>query len=283
MEQNTPAFPKIIGHRGCVMALPAPYQNTLKAFKKSLTLADGFEADIVKSANGTLYMMHPTRMMGSKIISDLKHHLDTKIDDASFFEDLLDTDIEELRLKDASHIPTFEETLDLFMQHILDKPNALFNIELKSPDVAAAVCGILNPLLKLGKIYPHNFIISSFEHSQLSTIQKELPFVPRGLLFAHKEHDGTAHYKALTASYLKNAAHLEASYGILPTGALDKAAINALKKHSLDLIVWTESEKADPKLEQHLELALHSGILKAIIADNPREVSCLINTLISSL
>ncbi len=265
------------------MAPPAPYQNSLSAFSKSLTLSDGFESDVVKSADGTLYMMHPTRMQGTEIISDLNHHLKTQTRCKSFFEDLSDKDIAELKLKDGSHIPTFKETLALLAENIPTHPNTLFNIEFKSSEVAAPVCRMLLPLIQAGKIHPHNILVSSFDHSQLSIIQKELPFVPRGLLFAHKAHDGIAHYKALSAPYLKQATQYGATYGILPTGALNKTVINTLKSHNLDLIIWTESEKADPKLEQHLELALASGILRAVIADNPREVSCLISNLISSL
>lgn len=264
------------------MPEPAPYQNTLGAYNKALSYHNGFECDACLSKDGTVYMIHPTRLQDNRIESDLNHHLQSPFEPPRFFEDLTDKEIQNIKLKDGAPIPTLTQTLALFADHVRKHPELLLNIELKSQGVASPVANALIPFIKEGFLATENVMISTFNHEELAIMHQLLPHVPRGLLFAHRQHAGTAYYTSLSSQRLKNAASHQAHYAILPTGALTQTGLNLLKLQGMQLMLWTESEKADPKLKEHLASALRSGILKAVIADNPREVTCLINSLISS-
>lgn len=268
--------PLILGHRGCVIASCIPYQNTMDAYIYALDRADGFECDVVRSKDGSLYLMHPTRVQNGRIISDINHHLATLISPHTFFEELSDKDVHALTLKDGSSIPLLKDILPLFK----NRTDKTLNLELKSPQVAQATCNMLKAHIQQGHITTDQLIISSFDHNQLPIVQKHLPQAPLGLLYTHSTHAGLPPYKDFKQDNIPIG--LGASYAILPTGAFPELDLALLKHAQMQLILWTESEQADPRMREHLEQALASGMLKAIIADNPEETQCLIHTLTSS-
>lgn len=151
---------KIIGHRGLKGYEP---ENTLRAFKKGVELGvKCFELDIY-NVEGRAIVFHDCRLErctnGSGRISEKS--------------------LEYLRNLDAGSgekIPFLEEVLELC------GPDIEINIELKGLGTTAIVAEVVNKFMKKPGWSNENFLISSFDHTQLVTYNELAPNLRLGAL-----------------------------------------------------------------------------------------------------
>ena len=166
-------YPLIFGHRGC-MGEGYPPENTLAAFKLCLDAgADGIELDIHASSDGVLIVHHDTtleRMTDSTLII-AEHTADA---------------IREHKV-DGEIIPTLEETFELITPYLIENPDFILNIELKSEDTAHALYRFLDQHMGQNNCSYHNIIVSSFDHGLLKEIYKQNDAIPIGVLFEEAE------------------------------------------------------------------------------------------------
>ncbi len=148
---------RVFGHRGAKGYLP---ENTLESIEKALGFqVDGIEIDVHLCASGELVVFHDftldrmtdgTGEVGKHILQELK----------------------KLRVNGGFQIPTLEEVLNL-----IDK-KCLLNIELKGKHTAAKASEIIDYYVTNNGWDYTNFIVSSFQHTELESvfqINKKIP------------------------------------------------------------------------------------------------------------
>ncbi|MFO1487118.1 MAG: glycerophosphodiester phosphodiesterase family protein [Verrucomicrobiota bacterium] len=148
------------GHRGARGHEP---ENTLRSIRKALELgADGIEVD-VHLADGELMVIHD-RTLGRT--TNGRGFVSRKT-------------FAQLRALDAGRgeqIPTLAEVFDTV------KHRAVINVELKGPRTAAPVVKLIERYVgELGWRYDE-FLVSSFDHKQLSAARKLQPKIRLGAL-----------------------------------------------------------------------------------------------------
>ena len=152
-----------IGHRGARGHLP---ENTLPSFEHAINVGcDWVELDVYH-VDGELLVIHDESVdrttNGSGLVSKLS--------------------FDQLRALDAGgghSIPTLQEVIDL-----VDRRCGI-NVELKGPATAKPVGDLLSKYC-LGNWVPRDFLISSFNHTELKLAD---PTYPRGVLFAKRLPD----------------------------------------------------------------------------------------------
>ena len=152
----------IFAHRG---ASAYCLENSISSFKKALELnVEYIELDIQVCKSGELIVIHDstTKRVSNKAlkISETNHE-----------------DLNKIRLKDNSKIPTLEKVLDLI------EGKCKLNIELKSENSAKPLVKLLSKYIGQGKFDYSDFIVSSFLMKELSKFSKLFPKVKIGLLF----------------------------------------------------------------------------------------------------
>ena len=174
--------PLVLGHRGASSAHP---ENTLRAFREALREgADGIELDVMRCATGELVVVHDDdlgRVIGEKAGSG------PQIRTSSFSE---------LRAHDVGlgeRVPLLSEVFEEL------GPDALINIELKSPDVKTAeehakllrndgLAEAVADLLQRAPRPAGTTLVSSFDPMQLLRFRKRAPAgPPLGFLFHREE------------------------------------------------------------------------------------------------
>jgi glycerophosphoryl diester phosphodiesterase len=150
----------LIGHRGAMGYAP---ENTLKSFKQALDLnVDMVELDVYRCKTGELVIIHDDR-------------LERTTNGIGYVEDKTFIELRELDAGEGEKIPLLTEVLDF-----IDKKVPI-NIELKGINTAEGVADIIQEYIVKGWAY-NDFLVSSFNHHELSHIKQLLPEIRIGAL-----------------------------------------------------------------------------------------------------
>ena len=138
----------ISAHRGGSEDAP---ENTLESFKYALDLGSSYiETDVQLSADGIPYIFHDDdliRLLGMDVT----------------FNSLHSNEIEQLKLFESYQIPKLETALTQF-------PNALFQIDLKTDEVALPAMRVIKNLNAFDRI-----CIASFSSNRLEKVRNDFP------------------------------------------------------------------------------------------------------------
>lgn len=167
-----------IGHRGAKGYLA---ENTLESIQKAIDLGvDGIEIDVHCCASGQLVVFHDftlgrmTNGSGEIAKSSLKK-------------------LKNLEVNGGFKIPTLDEVVEL-----VDK-KCLLNIELKGRHTALKTCELIdNYIIKKGWNYT-DFLVSSFQHSELETVHKFNNKIPLAVLTKANVEEAIAFAKTINA------------------------------------------------------------------------------------
>lgn len=214
---------KVLGHRGAMKE--GFYENTLSGFKAALETADGFETDAVRSAEGSVFFVHETDASSGVVHYELNRHLATPSPRRT--DQLSDTEIKALRLKNGDTLPSIDSLLTLIQQH----PKALINIELKAHNTARAVA----EKLQQHNISPAHVFVSSFNHAELAVFRALAPQYKIGLLlesadsvrlpmFPWLDTDKDAFYEPYRAALFSSPAILALQPDYIGLNAVDLSA-----------------------------------------------------------
>ncbi len=151
-----------IAHRGASGYKP---ENTLASFRHALTFnPDMVELDVYVCRSGELVVIH-----------------DDKVDRTTNGHGyVIQKNLAELKSLDAGQgekIPTLIEVLDVIRGKIA------VNIELKGPGTALPVAKLIQHCLDSHDWQSEQFLVSSFNHPELSTFKKLMPKINIGALF----------------------------------------------------------------------------------------------------
>ncbi|MCB1556420.1 MAG: hypothetical protein KDJ15_03810 [Alphaproteobacteria bacterium] len=280
---------KILGHRG-VRWKSAPYENTIPAFAEALTNADGLETDIVRAADGTLFLVHDVLFNGNGTRYMLADHLDDnsrkRVGDRRI-DQMAAAEVSDLRLLDGQTIPRLTD----FLVDCAIPGTATLNLELKSFDTAIPVLEACKTFIR-----PDQLILSSFNHPELLKAAGYVPAVRCGLLlepsgtiktpmYSWRAAPGGAFYTPYSLEYLKDPVvrdiapwsfHIEESD--LSVRTIED--IKTLFPEAKILIWWWMGNPEPPPAENkdlfvRLESLDKAGLLDslhAIITDFPREM-----------
>lgn len=152
-----------IGHRGACGYEP---ENTLRSFEKAIELGvDMVELDVYVCISGELVVIHDDKV--NRTTNGRGY--------------VIKKSFQKLRNLDAGRgekIPLLEEVLDL-----IDKRTGV-NIELKGANTAQPVAKIIKKYVKDKGWSYNSFLVSSFNHHELSSFNKLLPQIKVGVLIA---------------------------------------------------------------------------------------------------
>jgi len=138
----------ISAHRGGSEEAP---ENTLESFSYAVGLGSSYiETDVQLSADGIPYIFHD---------DDLSRLLNMEVK----FNSLHSDQIEKLKLFESYQIPKLETALTQF-------PNALFQIDLKTDEVALPAMKVIENLNAFDRI-----CIASFSSNRLQKVRKKFP------------------------------------------------------------------------------------------------------------
>ena len=138
----------ISAHRGGSEETP---ENTLESFSYAIGLGSSYiETDVQLSADGIPYIFHD---------DDLSRLLNMEVK----FNSLHSDQIEKLKLFESYQIPKLETALTQF-------PNALFQIDLKTDEVALPAMKVIENLNAFDRI-----CIASFSSNRLQKVRKKFP------------------------------------------------------------------------------------------------------------
>jgi len=138
----------ISAHRGGSEEAP---ENTLESFSYAVGLGSSYiETDVQLSADGIPYIFHD---------DDLNRLLNMEVK----FNSLHSDQIEKLKLFESYQIPKLETALTQF-------PNALFQIDLKTDEVALPAMKVIENLNAFDRI-----CIASFSSNRLQKVRKKFP------------------------------------------------------------------------------------------------------------
>lgn len=138
----------ISAHRGGSEEAP---ENTLESFGYAIGLGSSYiETDVQLSADGIPYIFHD---------DDLSRLLNMEVK----FNSLHSDQIEKLKLFESYQIPKLETALTQF-------PNALFQIDLKTDEVALPAMKVIESLNAFDRI-----CIASFSSNRLQKVRKKFP------------------------------------------------------------------------------------------------------------
>jgi glycerophosphoryl diester phosphodiesterase len=152
---------QIIGHRGACGHAP---ENTLASFKDALRLgADAVELDVYCLRSGEVVVIHDDRV-------------DRTTNGAGYVMDFSFKALRQLDAGRGQQVPLLSEVLDL-----IDKKIPV-NIELKGEGTAGAVAEIIQDYTSNKDWSDELFIVSSFNHVELSTFARLMPGIRTGAL-----------------------------------------------------------------------------------------------------
>ncbi len=202
-----------IGHRGAMGYEP---ENTVRSFRKALELGcDMVELDIHACKTGELVVIHdPTLERTTNGKGPVRERT-----------------LDELRSLDAGkgeRIPLLEEVLNLV------QGKAAVNIELKGAVTARPLSRLIDRLCNEKGWSSETFLVSSFDHEELSAFRKLDPETPVGILFDENP-------PGLLEFALSLQAHsLHPSYRIVTP-----ELVNAAHEQKIKVYAWTVDEPDD--------------------------------------
>ncbi len=224
--------PLVIGHRG---AMGHETENSLASVKKAIELGvDMIEIDVFRIKSGEIVVFHDNTV-------------DRLTQGSGNIEAYTLDDLKPLYLEGGHKIPTLKEVLDL-----IDNKVAL-NIELKGANTSKQVNAIMQEYIKDHRWSPGNFIISSFNWSELEEMRRLNTDVriailtednPLGALQIAKELRAEAvnpDFKDLNADVAKEIK--EAGFKIYPWTVNEPGDIDRVKSYGVDGIITNYPER----------------------------------------
>ena len=212
----------IIAHRGASGYEP---ENTLLSFRRAIELkADAIELDVHLCKTGELVVIHDEK---------INRTTDGKGKVADF-------SLEKLKQYDAGKgekIPTLIEVLDLVNRM------TEVHIELKGMGTAGPTANLIKEYLTKKKWQEGDFLVSSFEHEELSKFHRLLPKVRIGILFHKIKED-----PIVTAQRME-AYSIHLSYAQLSEEMISKA-------HQAGLKVFTYTINKQKHMQKAIELGV---------------------------
>ncbi len=200
-----------IAHRGASYHQP---ENTLPAIRKALELgARAIEID-VWAIGGEVFVFHDRR-------------LERLTASRGLLADCTIAEVRALRIRGQEPLPTLQEVLELV------QGKALLNIELKGPETAAPVAGVLRHALA-GGWKSGDLLVSSFRHGELHRFAALLPEVPRGAIVYGAPLDHAACATALQAWSIHAALEF-----------VDRALVEDARHRGLRVFVYTVNHPDD--------------------------------------
>ena len=143
-----------IGHRGAKGYIA---ENTIASFEKAIALGvDAVELDVQLCRSGELVVFHD-------------HRVDRLTNGEGRIDQLQYSYISKLKTGGSANIPTLNHVLDIIDNRII------VNIELKAQNTAIEVASVLNEYIDIYNWNKDKFIISSFDHIELSKFKKLCP------------------------------------------------------------------------------------------------------------
>ena len=283
---------KVLGHRGCRNG--KTYENSLKAFRFALEMADGLETDLIKSADQDIFMAHDTDYHG-RVVYELSRHLNkesAQLLQGRRLDEISSEEARNLCIIDQQNLPSLQDLDHLCGQFQTRKT---INLELKGPQVADPLLKGLNKTEHLAK---HDIIVSSFDHAQLAQVRELQPTMIIGALFAQPDqevtkmhpwnHGSEGFYIPFQESYIAESTTLRAinpQFFNLEKSLATDAVIDRVLKYYPDsaFIFWTMGED-DPELNHDWLRALtglrHRDKVYAVISDYPRKTKKLLQSLL---
>ena len=165
-----------IGHRGAMGHAP---ENTLSSIRKALALGTPCMEIDVYSVDGHLVVFHDSRL--ERTTNGTGYLLDQKFDD-----------LRKLDAGNGEKIPTLKEAFEAI------NLNAGVNIELKGPDTANPVVNIIANMRESGW-NDDLVLVSSFNHRELSLVNKLDPRIKLGAMMVGLPMDDAAFAESLGA------------------------------------------------------------------------------------
>ena len=165
-----------IGHRGAMGHAP---ENTLSSIRKALALGTPCLEVDVYSVDGHLVVFHDRRL--ERTTNGTGYLLDQKFDD-----------LRKLDAGNGEKIPTLKEAFEAI------NLNAGVNIELKGPDTAIPVVNFIAKMRKSGW-NDDLVLVSSFNHRELSLVNKLDPRIKLGAMMVGLPMDDAAFAESLGA------------------------------------------------------------------------------------
>ncbi len=202
---------KIFGHRGAAGLVA---ENTLESITEALQYnVDGIEIDVHCCKSGELIVIHDTT-------------LDRTTNGKGEVANYTLKELQEFSTIEGYAIPTLIEVL-----HLINARCEL-NIELKGKETAIPVMKLLEAYIESTDWVEDDFILSSFDHSQLYTIKAKTSKFKLGVL---SEENIT--------SALSVAKELEAYSIHPPIATLTKKETDTAKDQGYHIYVWTVNTK----------------------------------------
>ena len=211
-----------IGHRG---AKGHVAENTLESIQKALDFGvNGIEIDVHVCASGELVVFHDftldritngTGEVRKKSLSELK----------------------QLKVNETYSIPTLEEVLD-----VIDK-KCFINIELKGRHTASKTCKLVQKYIQEKGWKYHDFLLSSFQHFELSNVYKIDKQMPLGVLTKASVNEAMEFAKTIQA------------VAIHPNSALlTKDNVNRAQTEGYKVYTWTVNDEQTIKRMKSYEV-----------------------------
>lgn len=207
-----------IGHRGAMGHEP---ENTLLSIRKAIALGvDGIEIDVHNVENKLIVIHDRDLTRTTNGFGYLEH--------SSFAY------VRSLDAGKGEQVPTLEEVFETVDRQVI------INIELKGSNTANLVIGLIQEYLKRGWSYT-DFVVSSFDHDQLSQVKAICPEVITGMLIY-----------GLPWQYLVSTQELEVDLVIPNLDYVTSKMIESVHQQGLQVWVYTVNQPDDLKLMRAL-------------------------------
>lgn len=208
----------IIGHRGACAYAP---ENTISSIKKALTFhVPMIEFDVHQCVSGEVVVIHDVTV-------------DRTTNGHGFVDKLSYTQLRSLTIENGEHIPTLQEVLDTINRQ------AVAVIELKGLNTARPVATIIRQYITQKGWSYSDFLVVSFDHTQLQTIHDLLPKLPIG---------PTCY--GLPANPIRYTQSLSAQILSLHPAYVTADLIGEAHKHGIKIYLWHENSDTDKQLIQ---------------------------------
>ena len=210
----------IIGHRG---ASGYEVENTLRSIKKALALrVNMIELDVRRCASGELVIFHDSKV-------------DRVTNGEGAIKKLSLTEIKQLRTVDGQQIITLSEALDTI------QGRCMVNLHLKVSYISAATIRAVADSIATRAWSLRQFLISSFNYSELKRIKKREPKIKVAILY----------YRHLL-NIVKRAKKLSAYSVNLNRRLMKNKLLTALRRANIKSFIWTINSATDAKRARQL-------------------------------
>jgi glycerophosphoryl diester phosphodiesterase len=279
----------ILGHRGAILGQGNFYQNSLGAFDEALRAGDGFETDACLDSNGEIFLIHEAKYVDAA--RGVEYCAGEHLDSASMellgqrrIDQLTTDEMQHLRLRDGSKLPTLREALVKTGQ----APGKLIDIELKAYNVVRPVLQLADEMIRAGKITDDALMLSSFNHLALKVVRQQTPKLRVGAIFVGPDQasttlfpwqaGSTGSYTAFTPAALEEGVlkEMQPDYFVVPEEILTRQTVDlvtaAYPEARLMAWVFTEKNNFDlPDLIGRLIMLHATGKIAAMMVDNPHQ------------